>query len=153
MARTRERSKGRKSDKPFLRLYRDVIESGEFADLSGNAVKLLIDLGAQYRGNNNGDLGVWWRLMKQKGWKSKDTLYRAIHELEATEFILRTRQGGLNLPSLFAITCFPIDECKGKLDVRPTKVAPNTWRKLNVPVRNPYQQSTNIVPMKRKDTG
>lgn len=152
MTRSLDRTKGRRGFKPFLMLPRDVIESPEFAGLSGNAVKLLLDLGAQYRGTNNGDLGVWWKLMRQKGWKSKNTLYRAIHELETAGFILRTRRGGMNRATLFAITFFAIDECGGKLDVRPTNVAPNTWRKSHPPVRFPYQAGPNIVPMKRNDS-
>lgn len=149
MAIKRERTKGRKSNKPFFSLPRDVIESREFSGLSGNCVKLLVDLGAQFRGLNNGDLTTAWRIMHEKGWKSKDTLYRAIHELEKAEFIIRTKQGGLHAPNLFALSWLPIDECGGKLDIRPTKVASNSWRKLDSPVRNAYQASTNSVPMKR----
>lgn len=152
MADKRVRAKSRKTGKPFFRFYRDVLESHEYSLLSGNAVKLLLDLGSQYRGNNNGDLGVWWKLMRSKGWKSKATLYRALNELEAAEFILRTRQGGMNRANLFALTWFPIDECSGKLDVRPSNVAPNTWRKLKPPVQFPYHTGPNVVPMRRKDT-
>jgi len=147
---TRERAKGRRSGKPFFMLPRDVIESQEYAVLSGNAVKLLVDLGAQYRGKNNGDLAVTWSIMRKKGWKSKDTLYRAIYELENSDFIIRTRQGMMNKPTLFALSFLAIDECGGKLDIRPQKVAPNTWRKLHAPVRFPGQSSTSIVPMRRK---
>lgn len=147
-----ERTKGRGSYKPFFRIPIDVLESPEYAGLSGIAIKLLMDLGSQYRGYNNGDFGIWWRLMKKKGWKSKDTLYRAVRELESAGFILRTRQGGMNRANLFAITWFEINECGGKLDVRPTKVASNTWRKLQPPVQFPYQAGPNIVPMNRKDS-
>jgi len=150
MASNREKAKGRRSGKPFLRLPRDVIASQEFADLSGNAVKLLVNLGAQYRGNNNGDLTTAWSIMKKCGWKSKDTLYTAIYEVEEYGFIIRTKQGGMNIgPNLFALSWEPIDECGGKLDIRSTRTAPNTW-KNNSQVRDPYQTSTNIVPMRKK---
>ena len=39
-------------------------------------------------------------------------------------FIIITRQGGRNRASLFAITWKEIDECKGKLDIDPTKFQP-----------------------------
>ena len=147
MSNTRERTKNRKSKKPFLLLPREMITSAGYKKLSGSAIKLLIDLGAQYYGTNNGDLTTSWTIMKERGWRSKDTLYKAINELEHAMFILRTRQGGRNKCNLFAITWQPIDECKGKLDVSSTRVASNAW-KLDPLVQLSGQPITNIVPMK-----
>ena len=143
MVRTRENVKGRKTSHSFLSLPHNIIESAEFGKLKPSTVKLIINLGAQFRGKNNGDLTAAWVIMKKFGWRSKDTLYRAIKEAEETGFILRTRQGGLNKCNLFAITWKPIDECGGKLDVKPTRVASNAW-KLNSPVPLSGQLVTNI---------
>ncbi|SVB86360.1 uncharacterized protein METZ01_LOCUS239214, partial [marine metagenome] len=42
-------------------------------------------------------------------------------------------QGGLNKCSLFALTWFQIDECKGKLDIKSTATAPHHWRRWSDP--------------------
>jgi hypothetical protein len=66
--------------------------------------------------------------MKARGWKSKDTLQRALVELLGTGMIEKTRQGGLHCPTLYAFTWLPIEECGGKLDVKATSVPSNLWR-------------------------
>lgn len=58
--------------------------------------------------------------MRKHGWRSKAALQRAIDELLQTGFIVRTRLGGRNRAALYAITWLSINECGGKLDVRPT---------------------------------
>ncbi len=124
----RQKIKGRRSKPPFCMLPHHILDSEEYARLSTRAVKLLIDLLAQYRGKNNGDLCAAWSRMEPRGWNSKDTLNNALKELERSGFILRTRQGGRNKASLFAITWNPIDDCDGKLDVPEMKVPPNLWK-------------------------
>ena len=123
-------AKGRRSKAPFAGIPKRILDSAEYANLSAVAVKLLLDVTGQYNGRNNGDLTTGWRFMSERGWKSKDTLYRALAELEESGFIIRTRQGRLpRLCSLFAVSFQAIDECGGKLDVRPTSSPPNTWNK------------------------
>jgi len=114
----------------FLSIPHQVLKSDAFSSLNAISVKLLIDLAAQYRGTNNGDLCCAWTLMKVRGWKSRDTLCKALRELERSGFILKTRQGGRNKASLYAITWKGIDECKGKLDVSANPVPMNLWKKL-----------------------
>jgi len=109
-------SKGRKITGKFFPLTGNVLNSSEFISLSMKAIKLLIDIGSSYNGNNNGDLAVTWSLMKKRGWKSRQTLGNAQKELESNFWILRTRQGGRNQCNLFAITWLPINYCNGKLD-------------------------------------
>lgn len=144
MARTRQKTKGRKDSAPFLRLPKHILESEEYAQLSSIAVKLLVDLGSQFRGSNNGDLCAAWGWMKKRGWKSRDTLNRAQTELESSGWIIRTRQGGRHKANLFALTWLGIDECDGKLDVPPTTVPSNRWRN-NLVTRLPCQSSTHTV--------
>lgn len=148
VANKREKTKNRKTSGSFLRLRHDILESDAYKKLSSSTVKLIIDLAAQYRGKNNGDLCTAWVFMKERGWRSKSTLYKAMKEAEDAGFILRTRQGGINKCNLFAVTWESIDECGGKLDVKSTRVASNTW-KLNPPVQKPYHPSTEIVPIEK----
>ena len=99
-----------------------------FRTLSPRATKLLIDLIAQYRGHNNGDLSATLKMMRERGWNSSDQLHKAKNELVKKDVIIVTRQGGLNKCSLYAVTWFPIHECSGKLDVSSTTIAPVNWK-------------------------
>jgi hypothetical protein len=88
-----------------------------------------MDLFGQFTGHNNGALCAAWTLMQQRGWKSKETLARALLELREKGWIEVTRQGGRRKATLHAVTWLHIDECEGKqLDVHPTSRASNTWR-------------------------
>lgn len=124
----RERFRGRRDTGWFFRMPVEVLDSPAYCGLSFKARALLFDMGAQFRGNNNGDLAAPWSWMKPRGWKSKDTLRRALDELLAAGMVQLTRQGGLHCPSLYAVTWLSIDECGGKLDVKPNPVPSGLWR-------------------------
>jgi hypothetical protein len=109
----------------------ELIRSRRFHALSAHAVKALMYLASQYRGSNNGDLGIAWKVAKARGFKSNSMLRRGAIELVETGFLIQTRQGGRNRCSLFALTWMPIDECNGKLDISSTRTAPIDWRHLD----------------------
>lgn len=96
MARNRQKAKGRKDSGSFVQLPHAILEHPNFARLSHRAVRLLISLYGQYRGQNNGDLCMAYTVMKPLGWKSKDQLHKAKKELLETGWIVQTRQGGRN---------------------------------------------------------
>ncbi|WNB76773.1 hypothetical protein [Methylomonas koyamae] len=106
------------------------------AVLSHKAAHLLDNLTAQYNGKNNGDLSAAPKIMELFGWKSRGSIDESLTELLAFGFIEQTRQGGRNQCSLYAITWQPIDECGGKLDVKPTIVASNLWKPENAEKRD-----------------
>ena len=124
----RRRITGRQTTNSFLSLPHHVLNHENFRCLSPRATKLAIDIAAQYRGSNNGDLCAPLSLMRERGWNSSDQLHKAKKELIEKDVIWVTRQGGLNKANLYALTWFPIDECKGKLDVSPTTTAPVNWK-------------------------
>ena len=128
-ASKRRRMTGRGKGHSFLRLPHYIITSDEWASLSAIAVKLLIDVAAQFRGSNNGDLQIAWRLMRPRGWNSQDTLNRAKRELLDAEWIVCTRHGGKHLCSLYAITWEPMDDVGKGVEIGPERVAPNAWRR------------------------
>jgi hypothetical protein len=99
--------------------------------LSHMAAHLLDNMFAQFNGSNNGDLSAAPKIMKLYGWNSQGSINKALTELLALGFIEQTRQGGRNKCSLYAVTWLAIDDCKGKLDVNPTKVASNLWKPEN----------------------
>ena len=125
----RRRITGRQTTNSFLSLPHHVLNHENFRCLSPRATKLAIDIAAQYRGSNNGDLCAPLSLMKKRGWNSSDQLDKAKKELVGKDVIRVARQGGLNKCNLYALTWFPIDECKGKLDIASTTIAPVDWKK------------------------
>jgi len=130
--RKRHKVKGRKSSGPFIRMPRDVLDSSQFGALSPQAIKLLMELARQYRGNNNGDLSAAWSQLKLRGWRSPGTLARAKRELVDSGFVTLTRQGGRHRCSLYAVTWEAIDDCNGKHDERPTAVPLKLWQKKSL---------------------
>lgn len=131
MNRQRWKHKGRSESGGYFALPHAVTASASYRALPARAVKLLCDLGAQYRGNNNGDLSAAWSIMQPRGWKSRATLDAAERDLVRAGMIELTRQGSLNRCSLYALTWHSIDECGGKLDVPPTRVPSGLWKRAH----------------------
>lgn len=124
--------KGKLSARDFNGIPRMVMVHPDYKNLSGNAVKLLMAMIHQYRGYNNGDLNAAWTVMKDWGFKSKQTLSNALNALLDSGLIVKTRTGRFMNPggacALFAITWQPIDECKGKgLETKPTLTPPRKF--------------------------
>jgi len=128
MPNKHQRTKNRSNQKRFLGICKDVLDSESYSRLGAWSVKLMVDIAKEYNGNNNGDLSATFSIMKKQGWRSRGTLHRAIKQLVKYGFLELTRQGGKNRCSLYAVTWKSIDECKGKLDVRETRVASNLWK-------------------------
>ena len=126
--------KGRRIKGRFLALPYDVLRSTAYKSLSPYAVKLLVDIGAQFNGSNNGDLNACFSEMKEVGWRSSATLQRAKSELLSAGLIEQTRQGGMNAgPNLYALTWRRIDECTDKYgnpkhDAPPTTTGSGLWK-------------------------
>jgi len=105
----------------FFHLPDALTAKPEFFSLSGKACKLLIDIGRQYNGHNNGDLSCTLSMLKSRGWNSNSQLTKSRNELLEAGLISQTKQGGLGIgPNLYAITWQAIDDCKGKLEVKST---------------------------------
>jgi hypothetical protein len=109
-----------------------VLNSVAFIGLSSHARMLLLDIAAQYRGNNNGDLCAAWKLMRPRGWKSEETLNNAKRQLLARGLIAETRKGARpNKAGLYGLTWFDMDDCKGKLDMSPALFPLGAYRLLD----------------------
>lgn len=138
MARGKNRFKEnaeKRGGQPFAPMRIDVTSSEAWANTSAWGIRLIMNLVAQYRGNNNGDLCATWKFMKNRGWKSKDTLDRAKKELLDKKWIVITRKGGRKTPDLIALTFWGIDECNGKLDphIFPRLNPLDSWKVGNTP--------------------
>ena len=115
--------------KGFLHLHQPLLDCNDFIALKGNSIKLLIDIGRQFNGYNNGDLCASLSVLRKWGWNSNQQITKALGELIDKNLIMLTKQGGLNMgPNLYAITWQPIHDCKGKLDVKPTTLPPRSFK-------------------------
>lgn len=96
--------------------------------LSPWAHKLVSDLACQFTGHNNGWLCASYTLMQNQGWRSENTLRKALAELEHYRIVERTQQGGRNRPTLLAFTFRRIDGKKDRfLEVSPTLKSSDAW--------------------------
>ncbi|SAL09409.1 hypothetical protein AWB69_00031 [Caballeronia udeis] len=114
MSNSKRRFKGAKDKRPSGRFYTlpaVVLQSAAFISLSAHAIKLMLDLLEQYRGDDNGRMLCTWAHMHEKrGWKSRDTLDKARAELMTAGFLFETVKGRRpNRASWYALTFFAID--------------------------------------------
>jgi len=118
----------------FLAMPYSVINGAAYISLSAYARMLLLDLYAQYKGKNNGDLCAAYSMMKLRGWKSQHTLQKAKKELLDAELICETRKGARpNKASLYAVTWHDLDDCGGKLDITPRGFNRSAYRLKDPP--------------------
>jgi len=114
-----------------LALPKVIMQSADFRELSPSALKVLLVLGEQYRGGNNGDLSATATTMQQWGGMSHTTLAKSLKELQERRLILKTRDAQIGREgarcALYALTWQPIDVCGGKLDVADTDRPPRRW--------------------------
>jgi hypothetical protein len=121
----------RMTGKHFAQIPVEVLTSEAFITLVAYAVRLLLAIAAQYRGNNNGDLAMTRAIARQYGIYSQGQLVLGLATLLEHGLIEKTRQGGRKPmgPCLYAITWQPIDDLKGKIESGPTTTASNAWAK------------------------
>ena len=116
----------------YVAFPHEVLNSVAYIALSAHARMLLLDIAAQYKGNNNGDLCAAWTLMRVRGWKSEETLNNAKRQLLTSGLIVETRKGARpNRAGLYGLTWFALDDCKGKLDMSPAQFQRGAYRLFN----------------------
>lgn len=129
MAKPKKRAKTRFVGIPF-----HVLKSERGKTLTAIEMKLLIHLGLQYNGNNNGMLSPTYTLLKEYGWSSTGTLYKARQGLEHKGFIVTTKIGKKIKGdcTLVAFTWNGIDESDKwpyRDEVKPSPVPLNYFQK------------------------
>jgi len=129
--------KSKRNGPSFVQLPHYVLQSQAWTRLSGWQTKWLIDLLAQYKGSNNGDLSMPWSYLSKRGWASKDTANRARTGLIKAGWIVITRKGWKKIPTLYAVTLWGIDECDGKVvEEKPNPVPLGFWKQGHDPRKN-----------------
>lgn len=118
---------------PFAPVDHLVIDSPAFADLTGEAVRVLLIIARQYDGRNNGQLQATFSYCKDRGIGSKHTLKKAIAELINHGFIYRTRshgfEAGKNTWSRYAITWRPLCDRDKRKGLFVDGFLTNAWQK------------------------
>ena len=85
-----------------------VTGSPAFINLSDAAVRLLVELVSHHDGWNNGILHTTYTALRTRGLGSQSRVESAFTELIESGFIVKTRNGGLNLgPDTYALTWLP----------------------------------------------
>lgn len=124
----------------FCALPHKVLDCVAYANLSGSATRLLLEIMRIYNGNNNGQIHVTLGVLKCRGWNSGDVFTRARQELLEKGFIQMTR-----LPLLprrgawFGLTWRPLDYTS-EMDIKPEdfqKEAFLRWEKNRMTNRIP----------------
>jgi len=127
-----------------------MLECLNYARLTTRGKALLLDLRAQFKGSQNGNIDATWsRLSKQDCWNSKETLNLAIQELLHYGFITRTRRGkrigGKHYPSLYALTWEPINELP-RQGIEPTLKASHAWHGAKPTWKQPKRKRKRKTP-------
>jgi len=141
-------SRDKRDGGSFLAVPMSVLNSVAFREASQYAKALLIDLSAQLRDDNNGDLAACWRFMRERGWRSQTTLAKAKAELIERGLIVETRKGARpNKASLYAVTWRALDDCGGKLDMRPQDFQRGAYRLMDAPptIKRPPRETTPLL--------
>ena len=102
----RARATGRRGEKQhtYVQMLHALLRDERFMNLSPNAHKTLNYLASQYSGFNNGDLDICETNARRRGLEmSAASLRRGANELEQAGVIEKTRQGGRNRNSLYAL--------------------------------------------------
>ena len=98
----------------FIALPFSVVDSPSFQKLSANAKALLLEVGRQYKKDNNGRLLLSKAYLAPRGWKSSDMISKGKKELLQSGFIYETVMGHRpNKASWYALTWQPLDNLNG----------------------------------------
>jgi hypothetical protein len=99
---------------PFVALPWSVLDSPAYIGLSHPAKALLMEIARQYVRDNNGRLLASRAYLAGRGWKSHDTISRALSELIAAGLIHQTVMGHRpNKASWYAVTWRTLDRIPG----------------------------------------
>ena len=141
---SRRHPKKRMTGRHFAQIPVEVLMSEACATLPNYAVRVLLAIAAQYRGRNNGELAMTWRIGQEYGIGSKEHLVLGLAALLEHGLIHKTRQGGKKPlgPTLYAVTWQPIDDLDGKIESGATTSPSNAWATWSSGL--PADQSTKI---------
>lgn len=114
----------------FTMLRHDLVNDPRFIKLSNSAKVAFLHLLAKYDGKNNGDLCAPLNRAKECFGLSSQGLKNALDELVSFKLLQVTRQGGKNQCSLYALTCFKLNDVeKAGIFIKSTERPSDEWKK------------------------
>jgi hypothetical protein len=117
MSKRYKASSLKRDGKLFVALPYVVLDSAAYRSVGHPARSLLLDIARQFNGHNNGKLVACAKYLKPLGWKSNDTVSRALRELVAVDLLIETRKGARpNKAAWFALGWYQLD-IGGGLDI------------------------------------
>ena len=134
----------------FVALPKAIVTSSEWRAMSPSAMRLALDLMAQYTGKNNGRLNPSFTAMEKLGWRSETTLIKAKRALLECSFVVHTRQGHApHTSDWVAFTWWRLDWEKS-MDIEPRGFPFLNFVKLTAPEKTlPALQKLEATPPKR----
>ena len=120
-AKNYKHSKEKRDGGQYVALPHVVIDSPSYRALGHPARSLLVDIARQYTGSNNGRLVACAKYLRPLGWKSNDTVTRALGELKAAGLLIETRMGMRpKRAAWFALGWYTLDNADG-MDIDPKR--------------------------------
>ena len=105
---------GKRDGSGFVALPKVVLTSSGYRAASHTSRSLLVDIASQYTGTNNGRLVACDKALKPLGWKSHDTITRAVRDLVDCGLLFETRKGMRpNKAAWYALTFQSLDAAAG----------------------------------------
>jgi hypothetical protein len=123
------------SGKRFAMLPRELLTHCSVTTLEHAGFRVLVLLAAEYRGSNNGAIGVTRDQAKAHAGLSKNTLYDALKVLKARGLIELTFPGSKVPPSpaMYALNWLPLNDTEHTIK---TRVASHEYRNWTLPKNN-----------------
>jgi hypothetical protein len=90
-------NKGRGKVPPYIQLRKYILISEAWRELSGNAVKVLVELQRRYKGDNNGRISMSVTEAAEYCGMARNTAHRALQELQELGFIKCHFKGAYSL--------------------------------------------------------
>ncbi len=159
------RSKGHDTSRdsgPFVALPWQVLDCPGYLGLSHPAKSLLLDIARQFVRDNNGRLLASRAHLRKRGWKSVDTISRALKELVNAGFVHQTVAGCFpKTASWYAVTWRTLDRLPGfdagaaesfvrgayaKQAVKNVPLSPSDGQERRSIAPSDGQEKTRIVP-------
>ena len=132
---SRRHPKHRMTGRHFAQIPVEVLTSDAVRTLPNYALRVLLAMAAQFRGNNNGDLAMTRAIARPFGVTSQEHLVKSLALLLERRLIDKTRQGGKKPlgPTLYCVTWQPINDLCGKIALGPNLTPTNAWAVWKAP--------------------
>ncbi|WP_299596581.1 helix-turn-helix domain-containing protein [uncultured Tateyamaria sp.] len=104
------RTKFKRGNAKFVQVHHWLMDTQAWLDLKPSAVVVYLSLKRQFDGTNNGQIAASQRVLAMRTGLSRDTVQRALQELEAAGFLVVTQRGFLGVEGAGKATMYRLTE-------------------------------------------